>query len=375
MQVANDLWNQQAYGIGSSQNKSQSVADFADIMFKNLKNNNNIVGAIELSKEAIFNNGTFTRIGNQALNFSVYYSENHSSDNPVYVVKGKNIDGTRFETEVNVNDVDPRNASVVEMQALLAHFKVNGQTFANPFLDTLGFIGTGDNAKNANAFTKLDFLTPLTQMMECQEVNGNWEKYHQCKKLIDALIANEVSKTVKTTETSSLTEAEKLEAFKKEIWNEIDSWPWSARHCGYSYSIQITDDAFKRMMEEPEFKNQVMSTLRQDGHSQGIPGAVRLVTLNITKEGYSGYGYTPFSTGETDRFTNHSKGAFWVKKADNYEAGLKSWLEKVRKQKLEQAVFEQKMFEQKSEIIERNEKHYNGLLEAKRLSQREIALS
>ena len=45
------------------------------------------------------------------------------------------------------------------------------------------------------------------------------------------------------TEKVELTEEEKLEAFKKEIWKEIDSMSW-----GSNISVQITNSAFEKMM-------------------------------------------------------------------------------------------------------------------------------
>lgn len=42
-----------------------------------------------------------------------------------------------------------------------------------------------------------------------------------------------------------VSDAEKLEEFKKEIWNEINAMPWGA-----NTSIQITDGAFRKMMED-----------------------------------------------------------------------------------------------------------------------------
>ena len=57
----------------------------------------------------------------------------------------------------------------------------------------------------------------------------------------------------KTTDVAQLSEAEKLENFKREIWNEIDSMPW-----GCDISIHISDDAFERMMNENDFKDRIL---------------------------------------------------------------------------------------------------------------------
>lgn len=54
-------------------------------------------------------------------------------------------------------------------------------------------------------------------------------------------------------QTQGLSESEKLENFKKEIWKEIDSMSW-----GSNISVQITDSAFEKMMVDKEFKNKMM---------------------------------------------------------------------------------------------------------------------
>ena len=183
MQVANTLLNQLAYGSNSVQNKSQSATDFAVALENNLPPTS---ASIELRSGALVSGGIFTD-GGRAMSASVYYSENHSPDNPVYTVRGKNIDGTPFEIDVNINNVDPRNASFIEMQALYAHLETTGQAsdriIMNPFLSV--FAGS---YTNPDAFTKADFLAPMMQMMEWQEANKNWDGYNHYKKLIDVLM-------------------------------------------------------------------------------------------------------------------------------------------------------------------------------------------
>ena len=61
---------------------------------------------------------------------------------------------------------------------------------------------------------------------------------------------------ISQNEKVELTEEEKLEAFKKEIWRELDSYPWNK---GVNVSIQITDGAFEKMMVDKEFKNKMMN--------------------------------------------------------------------------------------------------------------------
>ena len=64
--------------------------------------------------------------------------------------------------------------------------------------------------------------------------------------------------TSKTEQTAELSDTEKLENFKKELWNEIDSYSWDGR---MNISIQITDKAFERMMNDDEFKTKMMNVI------------------------------------------------------------------------------------------------------------------
>ena len=96
-----------------------------------------------------------------------------------------------------------------------------------------------------------------------------------------------IRKTVgeeKIANIKALSEIEKLENFKKEIWNEIDSMPW-----GCDISIHITDDAFKRMMDDNEFKDRMLNIIREDASVSGIKGGGTI--LNITESGYNGFSW------------------------------------------------------------------------------------
>lgn len=93
-----------------------------------------------------------------------------------------------------------------------------------------------------------------------------------------------VSQVKKTEEVKELSEEEKLVEFKKEIWKEIDSMPW-----GCDISIHITDDAFKRMMDDNDFKDRMLSKIREDASVSGIKGGGTM--LNITESGYSGFSW------------------------------------------------------------------------------------
>lgn len=139
--------------------------------------------------------------------------------------------------------------------------------------------------------------------------------------------ANFAERTAQAQESS---DAEKLENFKKEIWNEINSMPWGA-----NTSIQITDGAFRKMMEDSEFKNKMMKIIREDaiGSNKMCGGTL----INIDENGYKGYSYMADHAKEAGTaFSAHSKdkNAFYVKKAEKKREYMKLLEEKRLKQEL-----------------------------------------
>lgn len=86
---------------------------------------------------------------------------------------------------------------------------------------------------------------------------------------------------------------------------------------GSSISVQITDDAFEKMMVDKEFKNKMMNLIREDacGSNAMCGGTI----IRIDGNGYSGYSYmdnhAAFGRAAVE---THSKGksAFYSKKID-----------------------------------------------------------
>ena len=165
----------------------------------------------------------------------------------------------------------------------------------------------------------------------------------------------------RTAQTQEVSDAEKFENFKKEIWNEINSMPWGA-----NTSIQITDGAFRKMMEDGEFKNKMMKIIREDavGSNKMCGGTL----INIDENGYKGYSYMADHAKEAESaFSAHSKDkdSFYVKKAEKKREYRKLLEEKRLKQELAEkdlkAALERKRLtenaigrKQESGIISRN---------------------
>ncbi len=137
-------------------------------------------------------------------------------------------------------------------------------------------------------------------------------------------------KVAETGSTQELSEAEKLEAFKKEIWNEINSMPWNS---SVSVSIQITDKAFERMMNDPDFKERMLTTIGKEAAAAHYPVTTSLTWID--ENGYRGQSWN-FGYGE-DIYKMHSsdKNSFYSKKATNKSdsTDLTEYYEKQRRER------------------------------------------
>ncbi len=146
-------------------------------------------------------------------------------------------------------------------------------------------------------------------------------------------VVSGASFTERTAQIQEVSDAEKLENFKKEIWNEINSMPWGA-----NTSIQITDGAFRKMMEDGEFKNKMMKIIREDavGSNKMCGGTL----INIDENGYKGYSYMADHAKEAgSAFAAHSKDkdAFYVKKAEKKRAQAKRQQQELLDEKIAKA--------------------------------------
>ena len=151
---------------------------------------------------------------------------------------------------------------------------------------------------------------------------------------------NGASFTERTAQDQGVSDVEKLENFKKEIWNEINSMPWGA-----NTSIQITDGAFRKMMEDGEFKNKMMKIIREDavGSNKMCGGTL----INIDENGYKGYSYMADHAKEAgSAFAAHSKDkdAFYVKKAEKRREYMRLLEEKrVQAKRQQQELLDEKI--------------------------------
>jgi len=128
----------------------------------------------------------------------------------------------------------------------------------------------------------------------------------------DMVEISEGARSLTDSQTQAVSSKEALENFKKDVWAEIDSMSWGA-----SVSVQITDDAFEKMMVDKDFKNKMMNLIREDACGSNTMCGGTLIRIDAN--GYSGYSYMDnYATFGKAAVETHSKGesAFYSKKID-----------------------------------------------------------
>ena len=89
------------------------------------------------------------------LSFYIKYAEESTEDNPVVIAKGVDENGKKFEEKININDINLRNASYVEMSALEAYYNVDKGNSLSSFPQETGCMGLNDRCDLISSFEKV----------------------------------------------------------------------------------------------------------------------------------------------------------------------------------------------------------------------------
>ncbi len=114
---------------------------------------------------------------------NVYRADGYSEDNPVYLVKGIDINGNKYEQTIDVSKVNPDSCSYTEMLALNAH---TGNKSNSNFM-TMSILK--DKADSASYHEKADYMSMAYALMNDMKALGNWDGYLRCGKWINDIVA------------------------------------------------------------------------------------------------------------------------------------------------------------------------------------------
>ena len=118
---------------------------------------------------------------------SVYKSDAYDSANPEYRVRYWDKEGNYTDTNVQINDVDPRNASYLEMLAYTTYSDVESFT-KNAFGDFMNAASgvNGNITYDSDSINeKKDYMSMIKEFMQLQYDSNNLSGYLSYKELYD----------------------------------------------------------------------------------------------------------------------------------------------------------------------------------------------
>lgn len=189
--------------IGYKANKSTQLAgmDFST-HFNNVAKKGHTV--YMKTDDMLYSGGNGT-----GLSFYIKYAESSTKENPTVVAKGVDENGEEFEQTIHINDINPTNATLVEMRALEAYLGV--EKYAG--FDSLpkvpfgaGQMGLHDRADFMTMFRKqISDMTLLRQqkaaeyyrysMQAYEGFKGHMERKTENISFLDTISANLTEKT------------------------------------------------------------------------------------------------------------------------------------------------------------------------------------
>ena len=140
----------------------------------------------------------------------------------------------------------------------------------------------------------------------------------------------------KTGNTKELSEAEEMELFKKEFYAELERIPRDRTIA--NVAVNISEEAFKNMKDDPEYRAKIMSALQRDLTSSFAPlKASLLITVGATEKDYRGDSWS--GPNNDSEFFARSQDSFYKKTSgqkDRNKELLEEYLEKRAQAKRQQ---------------------------------------
>ena len=152
----------------------------------------------------------------------------------------------------------------------------------------------------------------------------------------------------KTESTRELSDAEEMELFKKEFYAELERIPKNRTIT--NLAVNISEEAFKNMKADPEYRAKIMSVLQRDLTSSFAPlKASLLITVGATEKDYRGDSWS--GPNNDSEFFARSQDSFY-KKTSGQKDRQKELLEKYREKRAQTKKQQQKLMDEKIAKLE-----------------------
>lgn len=180
-------------------------------------------------------------------------------------------------------------------------------------------------------------------------ISGVGQSYYQ-NNVATTKSTKNVNSTGETGSTKKLSEAEEMAIFKKEFYAEIDKIPRNKTIT--NVAINISEEAFKNMKDDPEYREKILLALKRDLTSSFAPlEASMVLTVGATAKDYRGDSW--FGVNNQSEFYARSQNSFYKKtsnKKDSQKELLEEYLEKrAQVKKQQQEMLNEKIAKQEQE--------------------------
>ena len=173
-------------------------------------------------------------------------------------------------------------------------------------------------------------------------ISGVGQSYYQ-NNVATTKSTKSVNSTGETGNTKELSEAEEMAIFKKEFYAEIDKIPRNRTIT--NVAINISEEAFKNMKDDPEYREKILSALKRDLTSSFAPlEASMVLTVGATAKDYRGDSWSGVARSQNSFYKKTSN------KKDRQKELLEEYLEKrAQVKKQQQEMLNEKIAKQEQE--------------------------
>ena len=166
-------------------------------------------------------------------------------------------------------------------------------------------------------------------------ISGVGQNYYQ-NNVTSVKKKKNMNGTEETGGMRELTEAEEMAAFKKEFYAELERIPRDRTIA--NVAINISEEAFKNMKNDPQYRKQMLALIRRDmtGSVAPAPDCSMVITVGATAKDYRADGW---SVNNDSEFYARSQDSFYKKtceKKDRQKELLEEYLEKRAQAKRQQ---------------------------------------
>ncbi len=139
---------------------------------------------IENEKEVISSDVLMSYVSPQTgESVNIYKSKRYFKNNPIYRIKGLDVDGNEFEQEIDASEVNLEKCNYNELMVL------NLETGYTSSRDYLRAVVVREKAGVVTYFEETNFLTSIKAVMEDQKTWEKWSSYFSYDKWIQSLMS------------------------------------------------------------------------------------------------------------------------------------------------------------------------------------------